>query len=161
MCWGAGVDASFADPQSWDASDRFEYVETNTTDAIAQAMGALAGPEPNTVASLTLLIGRGRLPLNYVFPRDWVWPATSQLLRTARPRWSACPSDGRRWLPRRLHYRRPTAGTTEPIAGGNRDTVLRGEVRSGYERHGQLASQTFEPGSSGRTSQCCSGRGKK
>ena len=49
VLWGAGVDASFADPHSWDTSDRFEYVEAQAADSVARAMRGLAKPEPESV----------------------------------------------------------------------------------------------------------------
>ena len=49
VLWGAGVDASFADPNSWDTSDRFEYVEAKADQAMRQSLQSVAREAADSV----------------------------------------------------------------------------------------------------------------
>jgi alpha-mannosidase len=50
LLWGVGVDETFYDTNSWDARDRFEYVEQTCMAAHHQAMSTLTQPGETSVA---------------------------------------------------------------------------------------------------------------
>ena len=76
VLWGAGVDASFADPKSWDTSDRFEYVESKSDQAIRQSLQSVARTRPIPLSCLTPLITLAAHRWNCSFPPDRRSPVT-------------------------------------------------------------------------------------
>jgi alpha-mannosidase len=68
VLWGAGVDASFADPNSWDASDRFDYVEANADQAMRQSLQALSRDATDSIVLFNPANQARRAPVELQLP---------------------------------------------------------------------------------------------
>jgi hypothetical protein len=68
VLWGAGVDASFADPNSWDTSDRFDYVEANADQAMRQSLQSLARDAADSVVLFNPANHARRAPVELQLP---------------------------------------------------------------------------------------------
>ena len=62
ILWGAGVDESFRDAQSWDTEDRFNYVEGRAAEVLHAAAAALGGIDSNAVTLFNPLSWERRDP---------------------------------------------------------------------------------------------------
>ena len=68
ILWGAGVDESFRDAQSWDTEDRFNYVEGRAAEALHAAAAALGGSESNGLTLFNPLSWERRDPWELRLP---------------------------------------------------------------------------------------------
>lgn len=84
VLWGAGVDASFADPNSWDTVDRFDYVELRANEAIRQSLQSVAQDAADSVLLFNPTNQPRRTPLElHLPPGQGIAGAASQSLDNA------------------------------------------------------------------------------
>ena len=68
VLWGAGVDESFADAKSWDAEDRFAYVDVQADAACRAAVAALGRPAADAMVLFNPLSWVRRDPVELHLP---------------------------------------------------------------------------------------------
>ena len=72
ILWGVAVDGSFADRESWDTRDRFEYVDTVVAASNKAAFGSLAKQDGDTVALFNPVNWTRKGPVELLLPQGRV-----------------------------------------------------------------------------------------
>jgi len=85
LLWGVGVDGTFYDANSWDARDRFEYVEQTCTETNHKALSALTQPDKTAVTLFNPVNWTRRTPFEIRLPEGRILAGTDcQLLEDGR-----------------------------------------------------------------------------
>jgi alpha-mannosidase len=72
LLWGVAVDGAFCDVESWDACDRFEYVDAVCAEANRQALSQLTQKEESSVALFNPVNWTRKTPFEIHLPRGQV-----------------------------------------------------------------------------------------